>query len=93
MLFLAEPLCSPVFPNLFLASAPFSDKQISIARLPMACRGLVMPGATARLNAPLTNASVEQWRVVVFVTGHTLFVTAQHDVIFLFANQRFGEVC
>jgi len=31
--------------------------------------------------------------MVIFVTGHTLFVTSQHDVIFLFANQRFGEVC
>jgi len=31
--------------------------------------------------------------MVVFVTGHKLFVTSQHDVIFLFANQRFGEVC
>jgi len=33
------------------------------------------------LYAPLTNASVEQWRMVVFVTGHTLFATSQHDVI------------
>jgi len=30
--------------------------------------------------------------MVVFVTGHKLCVTSQHDVIFLFANQRFGEV-
>jgi len=83
----------PVFPYLFLASAPFSDKQISISLLSVACRGLVMPGATAWLYFPLTNASAEQWRMVVFGTGHTLFVTSQHDVIFLFANQRFGEVC
>jgi len=81
-----------MFPNLFLASAPFSDKQISIAPLPVACRGLVMSGATAWLYAPLTNAGVEQWRMVVIVTGHTLFVTSQHDVIFLFVKQRFAEV-
>jgi len=27
------------------------------------------------------------------VTGYTLFVMIQYDVIFMFANQRFGEVC
>jgi len=31
--------------------------------------------------------------MVVIVTGYTLFVTSQCDVIFMFANQRFGEVC
>jgi len=31
--------------------------------------------------------------MVIIVTGHTLFVMSQHNVIFLFANQRFGEVC
>jgi len=54
---------TPMFPNLFLASAPFSDKQISIAPLPVACRVLVMPGATASWYSPLTNTSVEQWRI------------------------------
>jgi len=29
---------------------------------------------------------------VVIVAGYTLFVTSQYDVIFAFANQRFGEV-
>ena len=81
-----------VFPNLFLASVPISDKQIPIAPLPVACRGLLMPGASAWLYAPLPNASVGQWHMVVFVTGHTLFVTLQHDVMFLSANQPFGEV-
>jgi len=62
---------------------------------PVACRGLVMPGATAWLDAPLLNSSIEQWRrpMVVIVTGYTLFVTSQYDVIFTFANQCFGEVC
>jgi len=27
------------------------------------------------------------------VTGYTLFVTSQYDVIFTFANKRFGQVC
>jgi len=31
--------------------------------------------------------------MVVIITGYTLFVTSQYDVIFTFANQRFGEVC
>jgi len=31
--------------------------------------------------------------MVVIVTEYTLFVTSQYDVIFTFANQRFGEVC
>jgi len=30
--------------------------------------------------------------MVVIATGYTLFVTSQYDVIFTFANQRFGEV-
>jgi len=52
-----------------------------------------MSGATAWLDAPLQNSSIEQWRIVVIVIGHTLFVTSQHDVIFTFTNQCFGEVC
>jgi len=52
-----------------------------------------MPGATASLDAPLTNYCIEQWRMVVIVTGYTLFVTSQYYVIFTFASQRFGEVC
>jgi len=31
--------------------------------------------------------------MVVIVTKYTLFVTSQSDVIFTFANDRFGEVC
>jgi len=31
--------------------------------------------------------------MVVIVTGCTLFVTSQDDVIFTFANHCFGEVC
>jgi len=34
----------------------------------VACRGLVMPGATARLYAPLPSSGIEQWRMVVVVT-------------------------
>jgi len=45
-----------------------------------------MPGATASLDAPLPNSSIEQWCVVVIVTGYTLFVTSQYDVIFTFAT-------
>ena len=35
----------------------------------VACRGLMMSGATAWLDAPLPNSSIEQWRMVVIVTG------------------------
>jgi len=42
---------------------------------------------------PLTNSSIEQWRMVVIVTGYMSIVTSQHDVILPFANQRFAEVC
>ena len=42
---------------------------------------------------PLLNFSIEQWRMVVINTENALFVTSQYDVIFTFANQRFGEVC
>jgi len=45
-----------------------------------------MPGATACLDAPLSNSSTEQWPMVVIVTGYRLFVMSQHDVIFTFAN-------
>jgi len=44
-----------------------------------------MPGATAWLYAPLPNSNIEQWRVVI-VTGYTLFVTSQYDVIFKFVT-------
>jgi len=50
------------------------------------CKGLVMPGATAGLDAPLPHSSTEQWRMMVIVTGYTLFVTSQSDVILTFAN-------
>jgi len=30
--------------------------------------------------------------MTVTVSGYTLFVTSQYDVIFTLANQRFGEV-
>jgi len=50
------------------------------------------PGRVLGL-CPLPNSSIEQWRMVVIVTGYTLFVTSQYDVIFTFANQRFGEIC
>jgi len=58
----------------------------------VAYRGLVMPGATAWWYAPLPNSNIEQWRMVV-VTGYTMFVTSQCDIIFPFANQCFGYVC
>jgi len=35
---------------------------------------------------PPPNSSIEQWRMVVIVTGHTLFVTSQYDVTFTFAT-------
>jgi len=44
------------------------------------------------IGCPLPNSSIEQWRLVVTVTGYTLFVTSQYDVVFTFAKQRFGEV-
>jgi len=31
--------------------------------------------------------------MVIIVTEYTLFVTSKYDVIFTFANQRFGGVC
>jgi len=34
-----------------------------------------------------------QWRMVVICIWCALFVTSQFDVIFMFPNQRFGEVC
>jgi len=51
----------------------------------------------ARINClvlcPLPNSCFEQWRKVPIGTVYTLFVTVQFDVIFMFANHRFGEVC
>jgi len=58
----------------------------------MACRSQVMPRATAWFYVPLPKY-IEQWRKGVILTGYTLFVTSQYDVMFTFANQRFGEVC
>jgi len=42
---------------------------------------------------PLPKSSIQQWRVAVIVTGHTLFVTSQYDAILMFANRRFNQVC
>ena len=36
----------------------------------VACRGPVMPGVTAWLDAPLPNSSIEQMRIVVIVIGY-----------------------
>jgi len=38
------------------------------------------------LDAPLPNASIEKLRMVVIVTGYTLFMTSQYDVIFRFTT-------
>jgi len=34
-----------------------------------------------------------QWHMVVICVWGALFVTSQFDVVFMFPNQRFGEVC
>jgi len=34
-----------------------------------------------------------QWHMVVICLWFAVFVTSQFDVIFMFPNQRFGEVC
>jgi len=34
-----------------------------------------------------------QWHMVVICNWCALFVTSQFDVIFMFPNQRFGEIC
>jgi len=56
----------------------------------VACRDLVMLGAIAWLDALLPKPNNEQWRMVVIVTGYTLFVILSHIQV---CNQRFGEVC
>ena len=96
---ISTPAINHPFNKILLAFADFSRWMLIIRKLdkgsfsPVACRGLMMPGTTAWLDAPLPNSSIEQWRLVVIVTGYTLFVTSQYDVIFTFANQLFGEVC
>jgi len=60
------------------------------------CSGVPRSGnarSVCPLYAPVQNCSIEQWRMVVIVIGYTLCVTSQYDVLFTFANQRFGEVC
>ena len=61
----------------------------------VASRGLVMPRATAWLDASLPNSSIEQWRrsMMAIVTKYTLFVTSRYDAILTFANERCGVVC
>ena len=34
-----------------------------------------------------------QWHIVVICIGCAMFVTSQFDVVFMFPNQRLGEVC
>jgi len=45
------------------------DKVVYFRGLKQWRRGLVMHGATACLYAPLQNSSIEQWRVMVIITG------------------------
>jgi len=45
------------------------------------CRGLVMPGATCLVVCLLPNSSIEQWRMVVIVTGNLPSVTSQYIVV------------
>jgi len=64
-----------------------------ITLLTVACRGLLMPGATAWLNAPFQILVLSSgiWRSLLL--DIRCFVTSQYGVICTFANQRFGEVC
>ena len=41
---------------------------------------------------PFLHSSNEQWRMVVIVTGYTIFETSQCDVIFTFANPTFWRI-
>jgi len=42
---------------------------------------------------PLPNSSIEQWPMVIIVTGYKLFVTSQYGIMLTVADQRLGEVC
>jgi len=58
----------------------------------VACRCLVMPGATASLYAPyqipiLSNGVC--WLII--ATEYTLFVTSHYDLIFTFPNQLIAK--
>jgi len=52
-----------------------------------------------RYNAPVAYAEnfhgkgFIQWHMLVICIWCALFVTSQVDVIFMFPNQRFGDVC
>jgi len=40
-----------------------------------------MPGATCLTVCPLPNSSIEQWRMVVIVTGYMPLVTSQYTIL------------
>jgi len=42
------------------------------------------------IGCPLPNSVIEQWHMVAIVTGYTLFVTSQYDVIF---SKFFDTTC
>jgi len=42
---------------------------------------------------PIPKASIKQLHMMVIVTGYTLLVTSQYDVISTFVNQSYDEVC
>jgi len=46
----------------------------------VACRGLVMPGATAWLDTPLPNSSIEQWRKPMVVILPNIRCLWRHDM-------------
>jgi len=43
------------------------------------------------IGCPLPKPNIEPWRMMVIVTGYTLFVTSQYDVIFRFATNSLAK--
>jgi len=55
--------------------------------------GLVVTFLTSVVYAENFHGGFIQWHMVVIYIYGTVFVTSQFYVIFMFPNQRFGEVC
>ena len=67
----------------------YSNKKVSIGAALHEYRGI----ETAACSKNFHWRGFIQWHMMVICIWCALFVTSQYDDIFMFINQRFGEVC
>jgi len=73
--------------NIFIRASRFTQRYICVSIVEA---DLSVPWRTQKI---FVEWGFIQWHMVTVCIWCALFVTSQFDVIFMFPNQRFGEVC